>query len=138
MAAALSGPVAWSLQLWLVYLAVEAACRKDVLAGEAGGLPVVGLVVAAVSLAAAAAAAWGGLTAYRAWREVDEAPGGAWDAHGHAGDSGDTDAGTGIGTAPHRGERRAFMARAGVFLAALFLLLIAFTAAPPLVVPVCG
>jgi hypothetical protein len=110
LAAFLGAPAVWALHLFVSYALVALACST--------GWDGIRVALAAVTIVFAAAAAWSGVLAWRAWRR--------------AGAEGLADAAD-----PAPGWRGLTML-AGIVLAAIFTLVIIFAGLPPLFVPVCG
>jgi hypothetical protein len=117
----LGGPVIWSIHFLLSYIWVEFACRARLLVLDSTilGLTVLSLSVLALTLIAVLAALYVGWSAYRVWQRIRE--------------SQETNELEAWGV-----ESRRFMAFSGMFLSALFSLVILLTGLPALVLGPCA
>ena len=109
--ALLGAPLAWTLHLFLGYLAVALGCTT--------GWTGTAVVIAVLTVLLAAAAIAVGWIALRSWRQVQHAT--SWE---HAVDE--------------AGGHEGLLFLVGVFLAALFTLLILMNGVAPFVVPICA
>lgn len=117
--AALTGPIAWSLQELLSYWVASLACSSGNFGPEIAGLTGVEMLMVLITLGAAGATAYAGLLGYRLWRA----------------------SGTGIkGKGGSADELAGFMGLFGVFAAGLFLFGIVLMGSPPffLMLQKCG
>jgi hypothetical protein len=116
----LGGPVIWGIHFMVSYVWVEFACRANLLVLDSTilGLTVLSWIMLLLTVVAVLAALYVGWASYSAWRRIresrkmDELE--AWGV-----------------------ESRRFMAFAGMFLSALFSLVILLTGLPALVLGPC-
>jgi|SRR5687767_4272452 len=116
----LGGPVIWGIHFMVSYVWVEFACRANLLVLNSTilELTVLSWIVLALTLIAVLAALSVGWSSYGAWRRIQE--------------SQETNELEAWGV-----ESRRFMAFSGMFLSALFSLVILFTGLPALVLGPC-
>ena len=116
----LGGPVIWGIHFMGSYVWVEFACRANllVLNSTVLGLTVLSWIVLILTFVAVLASLYVGWSSYRAWHRILE-------SHG-------TDELESWGV-----ESRRFMAFTGMFLSALFSLVILLTGLPALVLGPC-
>ena len=116
----LGGPVIWGIHFMVSYVWVEFACRANLLVLNSTilELTVLSWIVLALTLIAVLAALYVGWSSYGAWRQIQE--------------SQETNELEAWGV-----ESRRFMAFSGMFLSALFSLVILFTGLPALVLGPC-
>ena len=116
----LGGPVIWGIHFMVTYVWVEFACRANLLVLNSTilELTVLSWIVLALTLIAVLAALYVGWSSYGAWRRIQE--------------SQETNELEAWGV-----ESRWFMAFSGMFLSALFSLVILFTGLPALVLGPC-
>lgn len=117
LVAALAGPLAWSVQLMVNYFLVEAACMSGVLLFWTGPLSMAAWIMLVVTLLALVATAYGGWVSFQAREQVQ------------AEAEGDEERAT---------QRALFMARTGIYLSVIFLLLVLITGLPVLVLHPCA
>ena len=116
----LGGPVIWGIHFMVSYVWVEFACRANLLVLNSTilELTVLSWIVLALTLIAVLAALYVGWSSYGAWRQIQE--------------SQETNELEAWGV-----ESRRFMAFSGMFLSALFSIVILFTGLHALVLGPC-
>jgi len=116
----LGGPVIWGIHFIVSYVWVEFACRAQLLVLDSTvlGLTVLSWIVLALTLIAVLAALYVGWASYGAWRRIRECQ------------KPDELEAWGV-------ESRRFMAFTGMFLSALFSLVILLTGLPVLLLKPC-
>ncbi len=116
----LGGPVIWGIHFIVSYVWVEFACRANLLVLDSTilGLTVLSWIVLIFTFVAVLASLYVGWVSYRAWHRIQK-------SHG-------TDELEAWGV-----ESRRFMAFTGMFLSALFSLVILLTGLPALVLGPC-
>ena|SRR5687767_7682311 len=117
----LGGPVLWSAHFLVIYAWVEFACRVRLLVLDSTvlGLTVLSWSVLILTLIAVLATLYVGWSAYRSWRCIRESR-----------ETNELDA--------WAVESQRFMAFSGIFLSALFSLVILLTGLPALVLGPCA
>jgi hypothetical protein len=113
---ALAGPVAWSIQLMVNYMLAEVACQSNLLSGSLLGFGMAAIIMTGVTLAMLLLTLAGGWVSYRLRRELGEEEAARGRSY----------------------QRSAFIAKTGIYLTLIFLLLIVISGIPPLVLEMCA